>query len=579
MKPLDPRLLKYAKAARFYIAFISVLGFVTTALIIAQVLFISWAISPVISDGLTFADTKKWWYALAAVVAARSLLLFLRERYAHRAATEVVADLRGKVLRKAAHLGPRWLAHKGSDTVTLAVRGLSDLGPYFVNYLPQLILSVTVTPLTLLVMLIMDFWSAVVALITLPLIVIFMILIGRMTQEFSDKRLATMQQLGRQLLDLIAGLTTLKALGREKGPTKHVEIIGQSHAATTMATLRLAFLSGAVLEFVATLSVALVAVEVGMRLVYGNMGLTVGLIVIMLAPEVFNPIREVGKQFHASADGVSASTGAFDILETSEAEFGTTPAPDLSAAAISFQDLCVAARGAWAPAHLSDKIEPGTVTALVGPSGNGKTTTVMCLLGQLQPERGQIVVGDTALSEIDQESWHRQITWVPQQPAIVPGTIAQNLGVADAGDEKVLQAAAACGFDRVVEQLPEGWNTVIGQGGVGLSVGQRQRLALTRALLEDVQLVVLDEPTAHLDAASEQQVVDAVATLKAQGKTVLIIAHRAALQRSADHIIHVETTPFTPAEAEEFADNEFVGAKAQVAELPELLSDWKGDNE
>lgn len=573
--------MKYAKSARFYIIFISVLGFVTTALIIAQVLFISWTVSPVIEGKKTFAQTKVWFFALIAVILARALLFYLRERFAHRAATATVADLRDKVLDHASKLGPRWLAHKGSDTVTLVTRGLNDLGPYFVNYLPQLILSVTVTPLTLLVMLIMDFWSAVVALITLPLIVIFMILIGKMTQEFSNKRLATMQQLGRQLLDLVAGLTTLKALGREKGPASHIEKIGRSYTANTMATLRLAFLSGAVLEFVATLSVALVAVEVGMRLVYGNMVLVSGLIVIMLAPEVFDPIREVGKQFHASADGVAAATKAFEILETPIPEEGTQTAPNLAESVISIEAMSVAARGVWAPGNLNAQIKPGLITALTGPSGNGKTTTVMCLLGQLRPEKGHIKVNGVDLNDIETQSWYRQITWVPQQPAIVPGTIAENLGVeeADLDSPKLLEAASSCGFLSVVEELPEGWNTHIGQGGIGLSVGQRQRLALTRALLDDVQLVILDEPTAHLDARAQQQVINAVRALKEQGKTVVVIAHREALKREADEVIEVPTTVFTEEEAAEFEGNELVGATSSLAQIPQLLEDWKGEEE
>lgn len=579
MKPLDPRLMKYAKAARFYIIFISALGFVTTALILAQVIFISWAVSPIIEGKKTFNETKVWFFALIVVVLLRAALFYLRERFAHRASTKTVATLRDKVLDHASKLGPRWQAHKGSDTVTLVTRGLNDLGPYFVNYLPQLILSVTVTPLTLLVMLIMDFWSAVVALITLPLIVIFMILIGKMTQEFSNKRLATMQQLGRQLLDLIAGLTTLKSLGREKGPANHIQKIGKSYTANTMATLRLAFMSGAVLEFVATLSVALVAVEVGMRLVYGNMVLVSGLIVIMLAPEVFDPIREVGKQFHASADGVAAANKAFEILETPLPEAGSKVAPNLAENTIKIESMSVAARGAWAPGNLNAEIKPGLITALVGPSGNGKTTTVMCLLGQLKPEKGRILVGDTDLKDIEEQSWFDQITWVPQHPAIVPGTIAENLGIEDVESEKLREAASACGFLSVVEEQPQGWHTPIGQGGVGLSVGQRQRLALTRALLDDVQLVILDEPTAHLDARAQQQVIDAVHMLKKQGKTVLVIAHREALKREADQIIEVPTEVFTPEEAAEYEGNEFVGATTRLAQIPRLLEDWKGEDE
>lgn len=385
MKPFDPRLLRYARAARKYIGLVALLGTLNAILVVAQVYCIAAAISPVITHGASLVQVRAYILGFLIAVLTRAALTWLRQSMGERAAHDTIIELRSKVLHHASQLGPRWLARHGTDTVTLITRGLDDLGPYFVAYLPQLVLTATVTPLTILVMLYFDWTSALYAIFAIPLIPIFMILVGKLTQQFSDEKLATMERLATQLLDVIAGLPTLQALGRQRAPRKHIHTLGQKHARTTMQTLRVAFLSGAILEFLATLSVALVAVWVGLRMVSGTVDLFTGLAVIMLAPEVFLPLREVGKQFHASADGLSAAQSAFEILETPVIKPGTIPAPDVRGATIELRDLSVAARGAWAPAALNTRIEPGSITALVGASGAGKTTTIMTLLQLLPP--------------------------------------------------------------------------------------------------------------------------------------------------------------------------------------------------
>ncbi|MDU5307375.1 MAG: ABC transporter transmembrane domain-containing protein, partial [Varibaculum cambriense] len=349
MKPLDPKLLKYARSARLAIAITAVTGIMQAGLVIAQCFLIAALISPVISLRQSWDQVAHYAFWLAIVSLARVGLTYFRSNHQHKAAKKAIRELRSQVLAHCLKLGPRWLARKGTDTVTLATRGLEKLGPYFVDYIPQLILAVTVTPLVLVVMAVMDFWSALVAIITIPLIPIFMVIIGLMTQTASDRRLATMQHLGRQLLDLIAGLATLKSLGRHRGPEKQISSIGKTYTQTTMATLRIAFLSGAVLEFISILSVAIVAVTVGLRMVSGGLDLYTGLIAIMLAPEVYAPVREVGKFFHASADGLAASQSAFEILETPPATGGEQPAPNLKETTITITDLGMRSRGAWAP--------------------------------------------------------------------------------------------------------------------------------------------------------------------------------------------------------------------------------------
>lgn len=609
MKPLDKRLLKYAEAAKKYLLFIVVTGIISTLLTIAQILLISAAISPVITETASYTQVKPYILTLVCILIARVGLTYLHRAYAHRAANQAIAQLRNKVLDKATQLGPRWLSTHATDTVTLTTRGLDDLGPYFINYLPQLVLTAITTPMALLVMLYLDFLSAFVAAVTIPLIPIFMILVGKLTQDYSQQKLRTMERLGSQLLDLIAGLPTLKALGREAAPTAHVTHLGKTHARTTMQTLRVAFLSGGILEFIATLSVALVAVEVGVRLVSDSVSLFAGLAIIMLAPEVYAPLREVGKNYHASADGVAAANAAFQILEeplpkeltnleTSNPVTASSPLDlaNLENLTITFKNISVAARGAWAPADLNAEIPAGSISALVGISGAGKTTTVLTLLGLLPVTRGEIQLlpysqnpqktTPIAISDIPQSTWWKHVTWVPQSPAIIPGTILENVAPLQVNQlpqmnppqadflKRLEEAAAATGFDQVVSSLKDGWYTRIGYGGVGLSVGQRQRLALTRALLNPTSLVILDEPTAHLDSMTESQVIKTIETLQQLGSTIVVIAHRQALIQVATHVIPVTARPATAAELQTYPQLRTDTLEAEnLLEIPHLLKD------
>ncbi len=552
MKPLDPRLLRHARAARGYLALTVALGLVTAALVIAQALLIGHTLGPAVHDGATLADIRSLVAALVGVVLARTLATGAQERFAHRAATRAVAELREGVLAHAARLGPRWLAEgAGPQVVTLVTRGLDTLDPYFVRYLPQLVLSATVTPATLAVVLGMDWLSAVLIAATVPLIPVFMVLIGRLTQGRSERGLVVMERLGSQVLDLVAGLPTLRAFGRERGPAARVRELGDAHRRATMGTLRIAFLSGMVLELITTLSVALVAVGIGLRLVSGRLDLTTGIAVLVLAPEVYAPLRQVGLQFHASTDGVAAADQAFAVLETPVPPTGHRPAPDLRSTTIRLRDVAVHAPGRdlLAPDGLDLEVLPGRTVALTGVSGGGKTTAVAVLLGLLAPDRGAVRLhgptlppGGVALSDIDLGTYWRQIAWLPQRPVLEPGTLAQLVdpGGASTRVERD-RAARLTGLADVLDQLPLGWATPLGRGGTGLSLGQRQRVALTRALLVDAPVVVLDEPTAHLDATGEQVVLDSVRALRAAGRTVVLVAHRPALLALADDVVEVRS--------------------------------------
>lgn len=558
MRPLDPRLLRHARAARWYVALTVALGLVTAALVVAQALLLAHALGRAVSDGVDLGAGA--WDALAPlvgwlvlVVALRVLVTVVQERYAHRAAARAVAELRERVVAHATALGPRRLGDgRAPEVVALATRGLDDLEPYFVRYLPQLVLAATVTPATLLVVLGLEWVSAAILAAVLPLVPLFMWLVGVLTQGRSQRGLAAMQRLSAQVLDLVAGLSTLRALGRERGPGARVQALGDAHRRATMGTLRIAFLSGMVLELLATLSVALVAVGVGLRLVHGHLDLVTGLAVLVLAPEVLAPLRAVGAQFHASTDGVAAAEAAFALLEEPlpVAAAATGPAPDLSRTAVRLEHVTVrTARGAT-PDDLSVVLTPGRVTALAGPPGSGKSTAVEVLLGLLTPDEGRVVLGEDAVvvaadapSTVDLADFRRQVSWLPQRPVLEPGTLAQVVG---GDDEQRAAAAAVTGLDVVVDELPEGWATRVGRGGHGLSVGQAQRAALTRALVVAAPLVVLDEPTAHLDDASERVVLRTVAALRDAGRTVLLVAHRPALLACADDVVVLAGERVTP---------------------------------
>jgi ATP-binding cassette subfamily C protein CydD len=568
VKPLDPRLLRHARAARGYVLLTAGLGLATAATVIAQAWLLGGIAAPVVVGDAAIGDVRHLVGWLALVLALRAVLVATQERYAHRAATRVIAELRRAVLEHALELGPRWLDEgRRTSVVTLATRGLDSLEPYFVRYLPQLLLAVTVTPVVLVVIAGLDLVAALTIAVTIPLIPLFMVLVGQLTQRYAAERLASLQRLGGQVLDLLAGLGTLKALGREQGPAARVRELGDAYRATTMQTLRVAFLSGAVLELLATLAVALVAVGVGLRLVFGELDLTTGLIVLVLAPEVYLPLRQVGTHFHASADGVAAAEAAFAVLDEPLPARGSRPAPDLRTTPITWEAVSVRTPGrdGWAPFELTATVLPGRTLALVGPNGAGKSTAAAVLLGLVAPDRGSVVLGSpaapgqrgtpgdagrpttagsseagdgrTPLGDLDPQTWWAQIAWVPQRPAILPGTVRENLraepGNGDATGS-LARAAALTGLDVVVAALPQGWDTRIGHGGAGLSLGERQRLALTRALLDDAPLVVLDEPTAHLDAASEAQVIDTIRELRSQGRTVVVVAHRQAVLDAVD---------------------------------------------
>lgn len=550
VKPIDPRLLRYARSTRLFLAAVVALGLVGAGLVVGQAMLIAEIVVGAFERGLDGEALRTPLLLLAAVALGRGLLAWLTELAAHRASAAVKSQLRGRLLDRAAELGPGRLGgHPVGSLVALATRGVDALDDYFSRYLPQLGLAVVV-PVAVLARIVTEDWvSAAIIVVTLPLIPLFMVLIGMATQSRMDRQWRLLSRLSGHFLDVVAGLPTLKVFGRAKAQAESIRKITDDYRQATVRTLRIAFLSSFALELLATLSVALVAVTIGMRLVHGELDLYTGLVILILAPEAYLPLRQVGAQYHAAAEGLSAAEEIFKVLQTPVAACGgVAPVPaaelriEIDGVAVRYEG-----RGEDSPGAVSLAVGPGECVALTGPSGAGKSTLLQVLLGFVEPTAGRVRIGGVDLASLSLEQWREQIAWVPQRPHLFAGTIAQNVRLArpDASAEAVAEALKDAGAWEFVAALPRGVETELGEGGVGLSAGQRQRLALARAFLADRPVLLLDEPTAALDGETEAAVVDAVRRL-AVGRTVLLVVHRPALLAVADRVVRLGAQPAPP---------------------------------
>ncbi|WP_260636703.1 thiol reductant ABC exporter subunit CydD [Streptomyces angustmyceticus] len=564
MKPVDPRLLRYARATRGFLVAVVVLGLAGAGLVIGQAMLIAEIVVGAFQHHLDAGALATPLALLAAISVGRGLVSWLTELAAHRAGAAAKSELRMRLVERAARLGPGAAAGRtapggegspqGADTAagagtpemrtgeltTLATRGIDALDDYFARYLPQLGLAVVV-PLAVLARIVTGDWiSALTIVLTLPLIPLFMVLIGWATQARMDRQWRLLARLSGHFLDVVEGLPTLKVFGRAKAQAASIRAITGAYRRATLRTLRIAFLSSFALELLATISVALVAVGIGMRLVHGELDLSTGLMVLVLAPEAYLPLRQVGAQYHAAAEGLAAAEEVFAVLETPLPAPGTTAAPEGTALAV--EDLVVRHPGRSADSlpATSFEVRSGETVALVGPSGAGKSTLLSVLLGFTAPYAGRTLADGQDIASLSPDSWRQRIAWVPQHPHLFAGTIAENVRLArpDADDAAVRAALGDAGALDFVEALPDGLATRLGEAGAGLSAGQRQRLALARAFLADRPILLLDEPTANLDGASEEAIVSAVRRL-AVGRTVLLVVHRPALLAVADRVVRL----------------------------------------
>ncbi|WP_408066783.1 thiol reductant ABC exporter subunit CydD [[Mycobacterium] crassicus] len=530
-------------AVRRFLAASVLCGVLISGCAIASAIVLARIVSAVITDPST-RSVAHWSPVLAVLLAlwtARTAAHWLQARLGQRGASAVIAELSGQVLAAVTARSPGRLAAERDDAAVVVTRGLDGLRPYFTAYLPALLLATILTPASVAAIAFFDRRATVLVAITLPLIPIFMVLIGLATAERSTAALAAMTTLQARLLDLIAGLPTLRALGRAAGPEHRIAELSDAHRRSAMATLRIAFLSALVLELLATLGVAVVAVSIGLRLVFGEMSLTAGLTVLLLVPDVYWPLRRIGVEFHAAEDGRAAAEKAFALIgdPAAEAPRGQRRV-DAQGAVIGLERLGAAGRDGTAPHALSARIEPGQVTVLTGANGAGKSTTLAAIAGLTAPTSGRVTVAGVAIADLEPAAWWRQLSWLPQRPVLIPGTVAANLALfGDLAD--VESACVAAGFDEVIADLPDGLQTVLGRGGVGLSLGQRQRLGLARALGSTAPVLLLDEPTAHLDATTEQRVLAALVQRAKCGTTVVVVGHRAPVLAIGDRVITVSS--------------------------------------
>lgn len=533
--PFDRRLLTYSPSARRYTIALALFAIVDVIAVIAGAVAIAGLLSDVVTDpsARSFGAQGVHLAVIVGAFATRAAATFLRDRYAHRAALQTIAELRSAAvdaLTDPTRTSPHRLAAERDRASTVLLRGLDALVDYLADYVPALLSTVVITPLVIAVVWWADWPSAVIIVVTMPLIPVFMVLIGMLTRDRTRRKLDAMSRQSAQLLDLLAGLPTLKALGRANGPAARVDSLGASLTRSTMSSLRIAFLSGAVLELLATLCVALVAVGIGLRLVFGDMSLYAGVLALVLAPEAYLPLRRIGAAFHAAEDGREASREVLALLSSAA---DATPADRrdhtvASPLTVTLDDLGVRGRDGWTPRRLSAMLRPGEVTVLTGANGAGKSTVLAAILGLETADEGCVRINDVEVGTLDLDAFHRHVAWLPQNPVIEPGTVSDNLALfGDLDPDLVAEVSRAVAFDSVVAELPAGLATTIGAGGNGISAGQRQRLALVRTLASNAPLVLLDEPTAHLDDETAARVMATIDRRAAAGATVVVVSHRA----------------------------------------------------
>src|SRR5215469_7218250 len=529
MRAVDLRLLRHTGAVRGYLAVVVVLGLAVTALVLAQAGLLARALAGA-APGIGTAALWPVLVALLAVMLARAVATYGGEAAALRTSAAVKSQLRRSLAAQVLRLGPAWLGgQRAGEITTLATRGLDGLDPYFARYLPQLALACLV-PLAVVVRVALADWiSALIIALTLPLIPVFMVLVGLPARARARRQWLLLARLGGHFLDVVEGLTTLKVFGRAKPQAEVIGRVTDEHRKATMSVLRVAFLSALVLELTAALATALVAVEVGLRLLGGHIGYETALVVLLLTPEAFLPLRTLALHFHASMEGAAAAGRVCDLLEiepSGPGPGGASAEVDLGQQPITLDAVCLAYPGRDRPAldGVSLTIAPGERIAVTGPSGAGKSS--LLALRFAEPTAGRIEAGGVPLSSIAMPAWRRQIAWVPQHPVLMSGTVAANiaLGQAGASRDAIELAAGRAGADGFIRALPDGYDTPLGERGLRLSAGQRQRIAIARAFLRDAPLLLLDEPVAHLDPVSAARILDAVERLMA-GRTVVLVSH------------------------------------------------------
>ncbi|WP_314427596.1 thiol reductant ABC exporter subunit CydD [uncultured Microbacterium sp.] len=548
MKPVDIRLVRYAAAARGFLLLSGVIGVVQTAVTIA----FAWMLTDAVTGALAGRDVTASLLFLLALAALRGVLIAASDAAGTRAAAKTGMQLRAALISAVGRLGPGWLAQRNQAGLAVtAGHGLEALDAYFARYIPQLVLTVVATPVIVAVMWWQDWPSGLTAIVTLPLIPLFLILIGIATRTVQRTQWQTLQRLAARFADTVQGLSTLRLFGREGRAAAQIEQTSDQYRRETMKVLRFSFLSGFSMELLASIAVALIAVAVGFRLLSGELSLEVGLFVLLLAPEAFLPIRQVGVQFHAAAEGVAATEDVFEVLDAAAERADRVHDAGLKSGATdragaqhdAHPGLRTGAGGVLVVADLrvrdlppvSFTARPGTITLIEGPSGAGKSSLLAALRGAAEFE-GEAAVDGVDVRELAPSDW---LAWAGQRPQLSRGTIAANVALGDAAPDadrvrRALDEACANDLEPALE---------LGVQGSGLSGGQAQRVAVARALYRHAArpdaVLALDEPSSALDAETEQRLWASLRARADAGATVLLVSHRRSARDVADHVVEL----------------------------------------
>lgn len=576
---LDRRLLSLLRHTKPAFVLSVVLGVVGGALAVWQAWLLARAINAAFLLGHARERLGSVLALLLGVILVRAVVAFGAEAASSRVALRIKNVLRDRLVDRVVSRGPCGLrTQQSGELVHVLVDGVEAVDAYFSQYLPQLILAVAIPLTVLAVVFPLDLLSGVVLVITAPLIPLFMVLIGRVANARTQVQWQALGRMGAYFLDVLQGLTTLKLLGRSRQECERVERVGERYRRTTMEVLRVTFLSALVLELLTTLSTAVVAVEIGLRLLYNRLEFEQAFVILLLAPEFYLPLRMLGARFHAGMSGAAAANRIFAILEAPGTAYGKPDAAaDIAPGPIKLHGVTVrhGNREHAALDNVSLRIEAGRHTVIVGPTGSGKSTLVNLLMCFMEPDEGAITVNGKALKGFGGHGWRNNVAWVPQHPFLFHDTVEANIRLArpTATREQVIHAACLAEAHAFIQELPDGYNTVVGEQGTRLSGGQAQRIALARMFLKDAPLLILDEATSHLDAETEARVLRNLASCS-QGRTVLTITHRGPCIALADHVVvleqgrvverdtHVDTC------SESFTQVEFQANEPNTVKLP-----------
>ncbi|CUH96313.1 hypothetical protein P22_2403 [Propionispora sp. 2/2-37] len=510
---------------------------------IVQAWYLTNVINGVFLTGLRLVEIRHWMIILLFFIFIRAVIVWLLEFVGHRLAAGIKQELRRRLLDKIFSMGPvSGGPERTGELVTLLSQGIEQLEVYFSRYLPQLCIAVLIPLSILTVIVVRDPVTAGILLATAPLIPVFMVLIGKRAQQKAAEQWGVLSRVSAHLLDVLEGLATLKLFGRSKEQVKVVDRMSREFSEITLGVLRIAFLSALVLELVATISTALVAVGIGLRLLYSQIQFREALFVLLLTPDFYLPLRQLGSHFHSGLTAVSAADRIFSLLnqEHPPAQFGKEQFPFPKELNVELENVSFSYPGRMIPAleNVSVSVRSGERIAIVGPSGAGKSTLIHLLLGFIIPQRGVIRVNGRVLQELSLNQWLQAVAVVPQSPHLFHCSVADNIrmGNSTASLAAVMKAAEAAGAHEFIRQLPDGYETLLGDGGYSLSGGQRQRLAIARAFLKNAPLLILDEASSGLDPVNEQWLERSLTDLM-RDRTVLIIAHRLSTVSRADRIL------------------------------------------